>query len=48
MGTIYLKKDDLENAIKHFHKSLTEHRTPDILAKLKDVRKLVRSQLCGA
>merc|ERR1711939_1186961 len=39
MGTIYLKKDDLENAIKHFHKSLTEHRTPDILAKLTDAEK---------
>merc|ERR1711939_1235198 len=34
MGTIYLKK-----AIKHFHKSLTEHCTPDILAKLKDAEK---------
>merc|ERR1711939_129898 len=39
MGTIYLKKDDLENAIKYFNKSLTEHRTPDILAKLKDAER---------
>jgi stress-induced-phosphoprotein 1 len=30
----------LENAIKNFQKSLTEHRTPDILTKLRDTEKL--------
>ncbi|KDE03759.1 hypothetical protein MVLG_05763 [Microbotryum lychnidis-dioicae p1A1 Lamole] len=39
IGTAYLKKDDFNNAIKFFNKSLTEHRTPDILAKLKDAEK---------
>lgn len=39
MGSSYLKKDDLALAIKFFQKSLAEHRTPDILAKLKDTEK---------
>jgi len=39
IGTAYLKKEDYENAIKFFNKSLTEHRTPDILQKLKDTEK---------
>ena len=40
IGSSYLKLDDLENAIKNFQKSLTEHRTPDILTKLRDTEKL--------
>ncbi|KAI9022487.1 hypothetical protein DFJ74DRAFT_93060 [Hyaloraphidium curvatum] len=40
MGNAYLKLDDLDNAIKFFNKSLTEHRTPDILTKLRDTEKL--------
>lgn len=39
IGSAYLKKDDLEQAILFFEKSLTEHRTPDILAKLRDTEK---------
>lgn len=39
IGSAYLKKDDLDNAIKFFQKSLTEHRTPDTLAKLKEAEK---------
>ncbi|RXW15996.1 hypothetical protein EST38_g9864 [Candolleomyces aberdarensis] len=38
-GTAYQRKGDLENAVKFFNKSLTEHRTPDILNKLKEVEK---------
>jgi len=37
MGSAYLKKDDLDQAITYFNKSLTEHRNPEILTKLRDV-----------
>lgn len=39
IGSCYLKKEDYDNAIKYFQKSLTEHRTPDILNKLRDAEK---------
>ncbi|GAA5988527.1 hypothetical protein JCM10908_003606 [Rhodotorula pacifica] len=39
IGSAYLRKQDYPNAIKYFNKSLTEHRTPDILAKLKDAER---------
>ena len=39
IGSCYEKKDDLPNAIENYHSSLTEHRTPDILAKLRAVEK---------
>lgn len=34
-----MKKGDLTNAIKFFEKSLSEHRTPDILNKLREAEK---------
>ncbi|CAJ0640877.1 7380_t:CDS:10 [Entrophospora sp. SA101] len=40
IGNSYLKLDNLEEAIKYFNKSLTEHRTPEILGKLRDTEKL--------
>lgn len=39
IGSAYQKLGDMEQAIKFFHKSLTEHRTPDILTKLRETEK---------
>ncbi|KAJ7638441.1 activator of Hsp70 and Hsp90 chaperone [Roridomyces roridus] len=39
IGSAYQKKGDLETAIKYFQKSLSEHRTPDILNKLRDIER---------
>ncbi|KAL2358502.1 hypothetical protein BJ546DRAFT_12804 [Cryomyces antarcticus] len=39
IGSAYEKMDDLANAIVNYQKSLTEHRTPDILAKLRAAEK---------
>lgn len=40
IGNANLKLDRLEEAIKAYEKSLTEHRTPEILTKLRDTEKL--------
>jgi stress-induced-phosphoprotein 1 len=34
-----MRKDDYDNAIKYLNKSLLEHRTPDILNKLKEAER---------
>lgn len=39
IGTSYEKMGDLSNAVENYHRSLTEHRTPDILAKLRAAEK---------
>ncbi|KAL5487901.1 STI1 [Sanghuangporus weigelae] len=39
IGSAYQRKRDLDAAIRFFNKSLTEHRTPDILNKLRDTEK---------
>lgn len=39
IGSAYEKKGDLANAIDNYQRSLTEHRTPDTLAKLKAAEK---------
>ncbi|CAK9786303.1 unnamed protein product [Cutaneotrichosporon oleaginosum] len=39
IGNAYNKQGDLVNAIKFYQKSLTEHRTPDILGKLREAEK---------
>lgn len=38
-GSAYAKQGDLATAIKFFQKSLTEHRTPDVLNKLRDAER---------
>lgn len=40
IGNSYLKLNDLMNAIKYYEKSLSEYRTADILAKLREAEKL--------
>ncbi|KAK0536419.1 Hsp90 cochaperone [Tilletia horrida] len=42
LGSAYQKKGDLEAAITNYNKSLTEHRTPEILAKLRDAEKSLK------
>lgn len=44
LGNCYLKKDDLEAAAKNFDKSLTEHRTPDVLSKLRATQKEIKTR----
>ncbi|KAI5298280.1 ubiquitin-protein transferase activating protein, partial [Ascosphaera pollenicola] len=39
IGTAYERKGDLANAITYYQKALTEHRTPDILTKLRNAEK---------
>lgn len=42
LGNSFLKKDDLESAAKYFDKSLTEHRTPDVLNKLRYTQREIK------
>ena len=39
IGSAYEKKEDLANAVEYYHRSLTEHRTPEILSKLRAAEK---------
>ncbi|KAF7331762.1 Activator of Hsp70 and Hsp90 chaperones [Mycena kentingensis (nom. inval.)] len=39
VGSAFQKKGDLLSAIKYFQKSLSEHRTPDVLNKLRDAER---------
>ena len=39
IGSAYEKQGDLANAVEFYQRSLTEHRTPDILAKLRAAEK---------
>ncbi|KAI2819809.1 hypothetical protein CBS115989_4167 [Aspergillus niger] len=39
IGTAHEKLGDLTQAIEYYHKSLTEHRTPDVLTKLRNAEK---------
>ena len=39
IGSVYYKKKDLDQAVNYFNKSLTEHRSADILNKLRATEK---------
>lgn len=42
MGSAYEKQGDLANAVEYYNRSLTEHRTPDVLNKLRAAEKAKR------
>lgn len=42
LGNSYLQKDDLAQAVKFFDKSLTEHRTPAVLNKLRTTQRDIK------
>lgn len=42
LGNAYLKLDQLEEAARYFDKLLTEHRTPDVLTKLRQTQKEIK------
>lgn len=44
LGNCYLKKGELSEAVKFFDKSLTEHRTPEVLNKLRATQKEIKVQ----
>lgn len=44
IGTSYTKLNDLKQAIYYFDKSLTEHRTADVLTKLRNAEKALKKK----
>ncbi|KNE62151.1 hypothetical protein AMAG_07396 [Allomyces macrogynus ATCC 38327] len=44
IGNAYVKLDQLDDAIKFYQKSLTEHRTADTLQRLRDTEKLLEQR----
>jgi stress-induced-phosphoprotein 1 len=42
MGSAYEKQGDMANAVEYYNRSLTEHRTPDVLNKLRAAEKAKR------
>ncbi len=44
IASAHMKMDNLQEAIKYYQKSLTEHRTPDVLQKLRDAEKLQKER----
>lgn len=44
IGNSYVKLGDLKNAITYYQKSLTEHRTADILTKLRNTEKELKKK----
>lgn len=43
IGSAYEKKGDLEKALEYYQRSLTDHRTADILNKMKEVERTIEA-----
>ncbi|KAK7103511.1 stress-induced-phosphoprotein 1-like isoform X2 [Littorina saxatilis] len=44
IGNAYMKKEDYDNALNYFNKSLTEHRVPDIVKKASEVQSKIKEK----
>ncbi|XP_059158621.1 stress-induced-phosphoprotein 1-like [Physella acuta] len=44
IATAYLKKDELQQALTYFNKSLSEHRQPDIVKKVQEVQQKIKEK----
>ncbi|XP_005093097.1 stress-induced-phosphoprotein 1 [Aplysia californica] len=44
IGTAYVKKDELEQALNYYNKSLSEHRAPDIVKKVQELQQKIKEK----
>ena len=42
IGNAFLKKKDDKEALKYFHKSLSEHRAPDVVKRVQQMEKAIK------